>query len=152
MLAILRHRTAAFAVEIGEPAMAEIQLNFDAIDIGSTAPHLGADVREIVAELEARDASLGLIRNRLLERRTAEEGIDLLLLQYIRECESHIHDGEDLLHQEMERRITAALLPLYGPWRLARHVVHHPVDALDFVDDPGGRLAEKLHVERIKVC
>src|SRR4051794_17469311 len=148
MLAILRHRTAAFAVEMGEPAMAEIQLNFDAIDIGSTAPHLGADVREIATELEARDASLGLIRNRLLERRTAEEGIDLLLLQYIRECEIHIHDGEDLLHQEIERRITAALLPLDGPRRLAGHVVHHPINTLDFIDDPGGGLTEKPHLER----
>src|SRR4051794_36717432 len=117
MLAILRHRTAAFAVEMGEPAMAEIQLNFDAIDIGSTAPHLGADVREIVADLQARDASLGLIRNRLLERRTAEEGIEVLPLQYIREHEFHIHDGEDLLHRELTRG--PALWPALTPTQLS---------------------------------
>jgi antitoxin VapB len=37
------------------------------------------------------------------------------------------------------------------PGRLRRHVVHHPVDVLDLVDDPRRRLAQKLHVERIKV-
>src|SRR3954469_21426964 len=48
-------------------------------------------------------------------------------------------------------RIIGPLLPLNRPRRLARHVVHHPVHALHLVDDAGGGLAEKLHVELVKV-
>src|SRR5882757_9420071 len=45
----------------------------------------------------------------------------------------------------------APSLPLNRPRRLARHVIHHPVDALDLVDDPRRGLAEEFHLERIKV-
>ena len=46
---------------------------------------------------------------------------------------------------------TPDLLPLNRPRRLARHVIHHPVDALHLVDDARRGLAQKLHVELIEV-
>ncbi len=76
-------------------------MNLDAIDRGRAATHFGADVREILTDLQSRDASLGLIDISLFERRTAEESIDVLSLQYIREHVIHIHDGEDLLHEDL---------------------------------------------------
>src|SRR3954464_2790917 len=42
-------------------------------------------------------------------------------------------------------------LPLDRPRRLAGHVIHHAVDALDFVDDARRGRAEERHVERVKV-
>ena len=100
MLAVEGHWTAAFTVEVDEPVATEIQLNLDAIGVEPAPPHFGADMREIFTDFQSAHASLGPIGNRLFERRTAEEGIDLLLLQYIGEREIHIHDGEDLLHQK----------------------------------------------------
>lgn len=44
-----------------------------------------------------------------------------------------------------------SLLPLNHPRRLARHIIHHAVDALDFVDDAGGGAAEEFHVKGIEV-
>src|SRR5450631_3093024 len=42
-------------------------------------------------------------------------------------------------------------LPLDRPRRLTRDVIHHAVDTLDLVDDAGRGLAQKLHLERIKI-
>src|SRR5664279_5626542 len=42
-------------------------------------------------------------------------------------------------------------LPLNRPRRLRRHVIHHPIDALDLVDDPPRGLTQELHVEGIKI-
>src|SRR5438874_5423515 len=47
--------------------------------------------------------------------------------------------------------VRTPLLPLNRPRRLARHVIHHPVDALHLVDDPRRGGAEKTHVERIEI-
>src|SRR5205823_3291077 len=48
-------------------------------------------------------------------------------------------------------RTATPLLPLNRPRRLARHVIHHPIDALHLVDDPRRGGAEKTHVEGIEV-
>src|ERR1700751_1458685 len=85
MLAIDRHGAAALAVEIREPISAEIKANIDAIGLGRISLNPGADARQVVTDLQSSDTSLRLIGVTLLKRRTAEEAIDVLTLQHIRE-------------------------------------------------------------------
>ena len=75
MLAVEGHRTAAFAVEVGEPTTFEIELNIDAIYIRSAAAHLGTNVGQFLADLHTLDAPLRLIDVRLLKSRTAEKAV-----------------------------------------------------------------------------
>ncbi len=53
--------------------------------------------------------------------------------------------------RDFARRRPPALLPLDRPRRLRRHVIHHPVDSLDLVDDAGRGAGEKAHVEGVEV-
>ena len=66
MLAVEGHRTAAFAVEVGELIAAELELNIDAIFVRSTTPHPGTKVRQVSADLKSLDPSLRLIGMSLL--------------------------------------------------------------------------------------
>ena len=89
MLAVERHRTTAFAVQLGEPIATKLQLNIDAIIAGRASPHLGANVRQVFADLQCADAPLGLVGVALLNRRTAEEVIDVFWLQDVRKHVNH---------------------------------------------------------------
>ena len=44
------------------------------------------------------------------------------------------------------------LFPFDGGWWLARHVIHHAVDAADFVDDAIGHGAEQVVWQVCPVC
>ena len=48
-------------------------------------------------------------------------------------------------------RTQAPSLPLDRSRRLRGHIIHNPVDALDFVDDAGRDAGQEAHVEGIEV-
>ena len=94
--------------------------------------------------------------HRIRERRTPITVISHVIKMAMRVATLSIHHPLNNLHcpnkvlpkSGSER---SPSLPLDPPRRLSGHVVDHPIDALDLVDDPGRSAGQKTHVVAIEV-
>ena len=84
MLAVYGHRTRAIAIKVREIAVVKFQLDVDAVLLGLAASHPGTNAGQVLADIQRRDAPLGLVDVRLLHRRSAEVAIDVLALENVR--------------------------------------------------------------------
>jgi hypothetical protein len=84
MLAAGTYETSAIAGHIVEFAVPVAQGNIDRIGCPLRSPDAGTNLREIVADLQRRNASLRLIDVALAPGRTAEEIDKIVLLQAVR--------------------------------------------------------------------